>query len=76
MHKPVVVTSLTQLVKVFGYQNDQILFSPQFAYPTYPLRKPWSLATRCLFRVLHVIISIKQYRRALCQAVDNHGIGY
>ena len=71
----VVITSLTQLVKGFGFQNDQILFSPQFAYPTYPLRKLWTLATRCLFRVLHAIISIKQYHSTLFQAVDNHGIG-
>ena len=68
----VVVTSLTQLVKGFHFQNEQVLFSPQFAYP---LRNLWSLATRCLFRVLHAIISIKQYCGALCQAVDNHGIG-
>ena len=71
----VVVTFLTRLVKGFDFQNEQILFSPQFAYPTFPLRKIWSVATRCLFRVLHVIISIKQYHSSLCQAVDNHGIG-
>ena len=30
MHKMVVVTSLTQLVKGFDFQNEQILFFPQF----------------------------------------------
>ena len=70
----VVVTSLTQLVKGFGFQNDQILFSSQFLYPAYPFRNIRSLATRCLFKVLHAIFSIKQYHSALCQAVDNHGI--
>ena len=68
----VVVNSVTQLVKGFDFQNEQILFFPQCAYP---LRNLWSLATRCLFRVLHVIIPIKQYHSALCQVVDNHGIG-
>ena len=72
MHQMVVVTSLTQLVKGFGFQNEQILFFAQFAYP---LRNLWSLANRCLFRVLHAIISIKQNCSAFCQAVDNHGIG-
>ena len=58
------------VTKGFSFQNGQILFFPQFAYLIGNL---WSLATRYLFRVLHAIISIKQYHSAICQPVDNHG---